>query len=321
MSQTGASGVLRFSTDWLPPADRLDIWREEFGRRIVRLDMAPLEDEPLRYQATFQALNGVSIGIGAISAISCARTQPLLEDGNDDIVLLIPADADVMVEQGRDQLSFGAGDCLVRRSNEIGETRSKAGNFLTLNLPVEALSARLGDVDRLSMTVLPRGSEALSLLTDYSRLMLGRENLHDQAVAHAVSDHLLDLAALAIGANRDSWHLAQDRGLRAARLMAIRTAIARKARDPSFRIGDLAASLRISESYVRKLLAAEGETFSQRLLGERLANARAWLTDPRQAHLSISQIAFGSGFDDISYFNRRFRQAFGATPSEIRNGG
>jgi len=42
------------------------------------------------------------------------------------------------------------------------------------------------------------------------------------------------------------------------------------------------------------------------------------LTDASLASHSISEIAHRSGFNDISYFNRTFRRAFGASPSDVR---
>jgi AraC-like DNA-binding protein len=32
----------------------------------------------------------------------------------------------------------------------------------------------------------------------------------------------------------------------------------------------------------------------------------------------VSAIAFDAGFNDLSHFNRAFRQRFGVTPSEIK---
>ena len=42
------------------------------------------------------------------------------------------------------------------------------------------------------------------------------------------------------------------------------------------------------------------------------------LTDMRLAWRSISSVAFEVGFGDLSYFDRVFRQRYGATPSEVR---
>jgi AraC-like DNA-binding protein len=42
------------------------------------------------------------------------------------------------------------------------------------------------------------------------------------------------------------------------------------------------------------------------------------LTDPRCRHRSIIDIAYASGFGDVSHFNRTFRSRHGDTPSGVR---
>lgn len=56
-------------------------------------------------------------------------------------------------------------------------------------------------------------------------------------------------------------------------------------------------------------------TVSERLIRMRLKNACTLLTTTGNSILSI---ALESGFDNISYFNRVFRKAFGVTPGEYR---
>lgn len=74
----------------------------------------------------------------------------------------------------------------------------------------------------------------------------------------------------------------------------------------------------VSPRYVQALFESDGNTFSQFLLGERLARAHQMLADPRQRAHSISAIAYASGFSDLSYFKRAFRRRYGATPSDVR---
>ncbi len=312
------AGALRFSAAALPAPDRVGIWREEFGQRFVRLDMETLDDAPLHYDASFQFLGDTSVGVGDISAISCARTRPLIADGNDDIVFLMPISGVVRVEQGQVDETLGPGDGLVRCSSEVGRTRSRAGRFVTLSLPVRRLAERVADVDRLVVTVVPRQNDALGLLAGYCRMMMARDAPLGDGTGHVAREHLLDLAALAIGANRDAWHVARNRGLRAARRAQARAAIRRNATDPGYRMADLAASMHASESYVRKLLAEEGATFSALLLEARLERARDRLADPRRRAMQIGQIALDCGFGDISYFNRCFARRFGQTPTDMR---
>ena len=309
---------MRFSTSWLPEKDRLDIWREEFGHRFVRLDFEPLDGSPLHYDTTFLNLGDIIIAKGEISAISCARTKSMLNDGNSDIVLLIQEDEWMYAEQGRHGQSVSVGEGLVRRSDEAGRTLLRPGKFLTLNLPVEKLTDRVADIDRLGMTVIRDGDEALGLLAGYCKAIMALGDGGSASARSVMSKHVLDLASLAIGANRDAWVVAQNRGVRGARRVAAISAIRRNASRPGFRIGELAQELKVSESYLRKLFAEVSQTFSSLLLEARLVMARDKLIDARFDGLQISQIAFESGFGDVSYFNRTFYRRFEMTPSDAR---
>jgi len=74
----------------------------------------------------------------------------------------------------------------------------------------------------------------------------------------------------------------------------------------------------VTPRYLQKLFERGGGTFSTFLLSQRLARARRLLTDPKFSSHQVSSIAYDVGFGDLSYFNRCFRQRYGATPRDIR---
>jgi AraC family transcriptional regulator, positive regulator of tynA and feaB len=49
-----------------------------------------------------------------------------------------------------------------------------------------------------------------------------------------------------------------------------------------------------------------------------LASARS-LIDPGCRKMTIAEIAFAAGFNDISYFNRLFKRCHGLSPRDFRN--
>jgi AraC-like DNA-binding protein len=51
----------------------------------------------------------------------------------------------------------------------------------------------------------------------------------------------------------------------------------------------------------------------------RLNYCAAGLRDPRQAHLSITDICYSGGFNSSSHFSRLFKEHFGVTPREYRD--
>jgi AraC-like DNA-binding protein len=62
------------------------------------------------------------------------------------------------------------------------------------------------------------------------------------------------------------------------------------------------------------LFQDEGKTFSEFVCEARLQRARRMLASPRFCGRKIADIAFSCGFGDISYFNRKFRERYSASP-------
>ena len=68
-------------------------------------------------------------------------------------------------------------------------------------------------------------------------------------------------------------------------------------------------------SFKRDFKAAYQTTPGKWLLCKRLEYAAVLLRNPT---LQITQVAFESGFEDLSHFSRSFKQQFGVSPSEHR---
>jgi AraC-like DNA-binding protein len=123
-----------------------------------------------------------------------------------------------------------------------------------------------------------------------------------------------------LGTTADRAELARNRGIRAARLEGIKADIIARVGDGKLSAGAVAARHALALRSLQKLFEAAGTTFSEFLLDQRLARAYRALTNRLHARRSISEIAYDSGFNDLSYFNRAFRRRYGATPSDVRHG-
>jgi AraC-like DNA-binding protein len=80
----------------------------------------------------------------------------------------------------------------------------------------------------------------------------------------------------------------------------------------------LARRHRLQPRYIQRLFETDGTTFSEFLVGQRLAHAHRMLTDPRKLDQNIGAVAFACEFGDLSYFNRCFRSLYGSVPSHFR---
>jgi AraC-like DNA-binding protein len=96
--------------------------------------------------------------------------------------------------------------------------------------------------------------------------------------------------------------------------------IATHFRDLDLKPDEIAAAVNISTRYLHRLFEGEHETVALYLRGLRLERVRDDLLDPRLAQRSVAAIAHGSGFGDVSGFNRAFKSAYGINPSDLRRG-
>lgn len=138
----------------------------------------------------------------------------------------------------------------------------------------------------------------------------------DPADAELMMESLVRLAAQACDGNRKAV-VAPDT-LRPALLAAVLEHIESRLHDPGLSVAGVAAQFGIGKRYVHKLFETTGNSFSRHVLHCRLERAVADLTAPEQAQTPIAEIAYRNGFSDLSYFNRRFKAQFQATPREVR---
>ncbi len=85
-------------------------------------------------------------------------------------------------------------------------------------------------------------------------------------------------------------------------------------------IGDLAQDLNTPEHRLRRLINQRlgHRNFADFLNGHRIAAAQRRLADPAEARTTVAAIAYDLGFGSLGPFNRAFRAATGATPTEWR---
>jgi AraC-like DNA-binding protein len=316
--QSNGIRVLRFSTDDLPERDRLAIMREVHGRLTARVDIEPAPGAPLHYQVTAHALPGLIVSMFSESSVTVRRTRELLADGNDDVVFAVPPTAANRLSHLGRELS-PIGDAVLLSTADvlrIDVASGCQGPLVTLSR--QRLAPLVPGLEDAFMRPVPRDAEALQLLTRYIRIFDDQQSLATPELRSLVVNHVYDLVALALGPTRDAGAIANGRGVRAARLHAIKTEILKSLNRPELSLAGLAARHGVTPRHVQILFESEGMTFSRFLLEQRLARAHHMLSNPLLAERTISRIAYEAGFGDLSHFNRTFRRRYGATPSDVR---
>jgi AraC-like DNA-binding protein len=240
-------------------------------------------------------------------------------DGNDDFSFHLNVSGLSMVASRRGETTLRDGDAMLL-SYSTGRTISRPAlvDHRVIRLPRASLSPLVRGIDGAVLRPIPRGTGVLNLLRGYADALFDDPMLGTPDVRQLLVTQLCDLVAVTLGATRDAAALAEGRGIRAARLRAIKSDIEAHLARADLSPAGVAKRQRISESYIRKLFEGEGMSFSEFVLARRLVRVHRLLMDPRRVNQGIAALAFEVGFGDLSYFNRAFRRFFGATPSEIR---
>jgi AraC-like DNA-binding protein len=311
---------MRFSTAALPERERVPMVCDFIGPVVARFDIEPLGDGPLHVEITSHAVPDLAVSTMAFSTIRAERTRALLADGSDVWSLsCLHSPGNTVVQRGYELIpNQGAGTLISMAEPFVCTTVAPITRATIISLPHKVLAAMVPDIDDRVATLVP-DSEALRLLAGYVGL-LDQHHVTSAELLRGVVGHVHDLVALALGPSRDAAEIARGRGLRAARLHAIKADIRDALGHPDLSVTTIAARHGVTPRYVQALFESDGTTFSQFLVGERLARAHRMLRDPLQASRHISAIAYAAGFSDLSYFNRAFRRRYGATPSDVRAG-
>lgn len=302
---------LQFSTRKLPVARRTTALRDLFDRS-VQLEIEADPDTPVEMEMLLAPGLRRAKMLSSLTA-RMSRPASMLADGEDTICLIMQTGGQMAIEQGRQEGVPQQGDGVLLVYREPAVLHFSNSTYVSVRVPFSAIAMLSKNVDAAAALRIPREVEALSLLRAYVEGLPQR--IADPRLGKLSATHIYDLMSLAIGATREGGEIARQRGVRAARLEAIKAALLR---DPTLDIDHLAARHNISPRYIQMLFEQDGTTFSEFALERKLEAARSMLVSPRHAAQSIAAIAFEAGFGDISHFNRRFRRRYGATPSEMR---
>lgn len=308
-----SGATFRLAASELHPAQRLSTFQEVFDQK-VQLNFSLRADRPLDAVMTVQGFPGLrratmQSGID----VRLERGRPRLADGEDDVCLIVNAGQGLSIRQGRRQSVARAGDGVLLVYREAALLDFQGMTYTGLRVPFAALAPFTKDLEATAAGLVRGDAPALRLLQGYIAALPAPTP--DPRLNRLVATHIHDLMALVVGATRDGAEQARQRGVRAARLQVIRQDLFL---DPDLTLDAIARRQAVSPRYVQMLFEDSGTTFSDFVLELRLRSAHRMLTSPRFVDWSVTAIALEAGFGDLSYFNRRFRQRFGGTPSDIR---
>jgi AraC-like DNA-binding protein len=313
LSARSGAAPIRFTTAELPPMDRFDAWVAAFGS-LNAIDV-PVEARPAAQVCSENwHFGGMALSRNRVSDSRFLRDERRARrDGMDHWILRVLSAGQCLLQHPGFTARLGPGEPLLFSMHEGWATQWWDAEWVSLTIPRDLcphLAAQLA--------TLPSGpvrSPCAGLLGDLLLALPSRVAATPASALDLLGEatRATVAACLFIGAAPPAA-VASVADLEKER---VRKAIHRHLGSTRLTPARLAATVGMSRSALYRMFAGEGGVASY-VRHVRLSLAHAALRDPQQAGRGIAEIAEAHGFPDPSAFSRAFRQAFGATPGDVR---
>lgn len=313
--------MLSFSTDDVAPRDRFDQWREVRGRHLFGVTIELPAERRASFAGSFRA---EKFGTAVVSEI--AASAYVLRRTEADIARVAGNSLCLGLQvRGPGRLDTGAG-----RSEMI------ANGDMIINhsdLPYTATPGTQGAF-HFRMVKIPVSDE-LTLGRSVFDLTAAKPTEGGRALRplRALLDALTSERRFSTDPQRDIVHIARlglaARGRLAENLPEVRSAIraglrylaldimAAQSHQIDLTPALVARSLGLSLRHLHMLFEDAENTFSRTLTLMRVGEAQRLLIG--QPDLTVSQVAYASGFESLATFYRVFRGVYGMAPGDARH--
>jgi AraC family transcriptional regulator, positive regulator of tynA and feaB len=308
-----------FSTNHVHARDRFDFWHGVACKNLV--DHNSLPECRLTFGAHIETgyLGNLELVLFRNSPMKVSHTARHIANAKSNHVFVCRQAAGVVIlEQDTREIALEVGDVALLDPLLPYEGKFSADSeTLVLKVPRRELEARVGKTrDMVARSIRQIRAED-RLMSSLCAMLPSLAGKIDSTSEERVENHALDLIAVSLAKTMET-----DRprvsSAKALVLLNIRSVIEARLTNPSLDAQEVADAVGVSVRYANAVLADHDTSIMRLIQARRLARCRYALEDLNQAHRTISEIAYGWGFSDMTHFGRRFKKAYGILPSEYR---
>jgi AraC-like DNA-binding protein len=306
------------STDNVPESDRFSYWREAVFNGLIGYSVERDKDQDHPFTGQVLGLRRGSIAYVRSRADGCMvfrRSGDIARrNWGDHFTLYRERGAGAWFGWDRGEIVTRPGDLVIRETTLPFAAKARTTyDYDMLLLPRKLLDPHLPVSRRPRNLVVPAFGGVARIAKAYMDAFAGQIEALDDPEVGLVADNFCRLLAVLFGAGAGEQH----EPIRLARLEEVKRYIGLHLADPELTPEKTAAALKISVRQLHLLFEPSGTSFVQHVVRRRLEECRAALMAPSGAR-SVTDVALAWGFNSLATFHRNFRQAFGATPGELR---
>jgi AraC-like DNA-binding protein len=307
------------STSHVPVAERAAYWIDMICDVFVQLDCSNTSDR-FHGEITDQRLGTLRLSRVDSNRQLVQRSARQLARSDEDCFLLslqLKGHGRV-VQDGRAALLAPGDFALYDSTRRYTLAFDDEFSQLVLKTPRTLFKDRLARAEDCTALAVSGSSGMGRVAADLLRTV-AREapTLHPHEIER-MADALIDVFAVAFGQS-PVVHPVSRRSHGAAQLLRVKLYIDDHLRDPDLTPERVARAHGISTRYLSKLFETAGTSVGRFIWEQRLTRIECDLRSAACATQSISEIAFGWGFNDMSHFSRSFRARYGDCPRSYRS--
>ncbi len=308
------------STQSVAPRQRMAYWADMVCQTYVALDCNPASGQrSVEGEIRVDQLATLALSRVTASAQHVRRTaQSIARKSEDYFLVSIQTQGEGVITQDGRSAYLRPGDFALYDSTRPYELLFE-GDFqqYVLMLPGPTLRTAVRDTQALTATAVSSERGAGHLMIGMIRSLAGSIDTLAPESATAVADSVTQILVAGLSALPQAQRPAVSH-LTSYHREQIKACVRQHLRDPQFGVADIARQLRASPSTLHRAFAGEPCSLAEWIWAQRLEAARHDLCDPAQAARSVSDIAYGCGFNDAAHFSRAFRQRFACSPRTLR---
>lgn len=312
----------RYSTDDVSRQEAFAYWHDLICDVFINLDCSTTEENSFGGAIQTQTMADIEVSTMEAGGMRLTRTSRHIARATDDHFLIVLQGGGTMQsQQDGHESTLREGDCaLFDSARPYVASLENRFRHTVLKVPRGLMRSRYGPVEAFSGLRIP-GDKGMGRVASRFLQSLPETLPHlNRASATRLACVSLDLVAAAI-AEFSSPALACDTATRVARRIQIKDHIESHLGDVQLSLTTVAADLRVSTRYLNDLFEQEGTSVARHIWNRRLERCHSLLGDPAQAGRSISSIAFGLGYNNMSHFSRSFKSRYGVSPRDFRTCG
>ena len=311
-----------FDTKIMAAAKRRQAWRDAICEIYLQVDCVAEPDSDYSGFVREARLGAVTLTDTHISPQSIYRRNLHIGRFDKDCYYLgIEHIGEVTIFQAGSSFSLRPGEAALYYANAPYELRSlvKSRQFW-IELPRRIFDGRF-DGRRpplLTNINLHRGLGRVAF--EFCKTLAEEGANIDEDSREQLGEQFMDILALTLSGGPDR-QACDEKSVQRARLKSVKAYIELNLTDPNLSLDLIAKHNGVSLRYLHQLFRLTDMSVSEWLRSRRLQKCYDLLTSRRNAHRSITEIAFSMGFSSSSHFSNLFRAQFHMRPSDVRSAG